>query len=93
MSIRNFGCFPNCISDCASSWSLFTFYSYCDIVNSFYYIFVEKKKVDFATGSDGNEWVWVMGEHRDDKTIEQILEEEAHAKALVAAEREAEELR
>ena len=44
-------------------------------------------------GSDGNEWVWVMGEHKDDKTIEQILEEESQAKALVAAEREAEELR
>ena len=36
----------------------------------------------------------MMGEHKfkDDKTIEQILEEEAQAKALVAAEREAEEL-
>ena len=45
------------------------------------------------TGSDGNEWVWVMGEHKDDKSIEQILEEEAQEKARLAAEREAEELR
>ena len=35
----------------------------------------------------------MMGEHKDDKTIEQILEEEAQAKALVVAEREVEELR
>ena len=34
-----------------------------------------------------------MGEHKDDKTIEEILEEEAQAKALLEAEREAEEIR
>ena len=49
--------------------------------------------MEFVTGSDGNEWVWVMGEHKDDKTIEQILEEEAQAKALLEAEWEAQELR
>lgn len=52
-----------------------------------------KKGVSFLKGSDGNEWVWVMGEHPSDKSIEQILEEEAQAKALLEAEREAEELR
>lgn len=52
-----------------------------------------KKTVNFLTGNDGNEWVWVMGEHKNDKSIEQILEEEAQAKALLEAEREAEELR
>jgi len=34
-----------------------------------------------------------MGEHKDDKTIEQILEEEARQKATQQAKREAEELR
>ena len=44
-------------------------------------------------GSDGNPWVWVMGEHADDKTIEEILEEEVLEKAHVLAEQEAEKLR
>lgn len=52
-----------------------------------------KKHVGFKKGKDGNDWVWVMGEHKDDKTIEQILEEEAHAKALQEAEKEAMQLR
>lgn len=51
------------------------------------------KKVDFLLGDDGNEWVWVMGEHKNDKSIEQILEEEAQLKAKLQAEKEAEELR
>lgn len=44
-------------------------------------------------GADGREWVWVMGEHKDDKTIEQIMEEEAQLKAKLQAEKEAEEKR
>lgn len=52
-----------------------------------------KKHVDFMKGKDGNDWVWVMGEHKNDKTIEQILEEEAQAKAIQEAEREARLLR
>lgn len=40
-----------------------------------------KKSVNFLTGIDGEPWVWVMGEHPDDKTIEEILEEEAREKA------------
>ncbi|XP_060605822.1 SH2 domain-containing protein 4B-like [Ruditapes philippinarum] len=51
------------------------------------------KKVEFLRGDDGNEWVWVMGDHANDKTIEQIMEEEAQRKAIEQAEKEAEELR
>lgn len=51
------------------------------------------KKVNFMKGADGNDWVWVMGDHKDDKSIEEIMEEEAQRKALEQAEREAEELR
>ncbi|BFZ03661.1 hypothetical protein BsWGS_06700 [Bradybaena similaris] len=54
---------------------------------------IGKKKVDFLLGKDGSEWVWVMGEHPLDKTIEQILEEETKATALQLAEAEAEALR
>ncbi|XP_059472300.1 SH2 domain-containing protein 4B-like [Neocloeon triangulifer] len=53
----------------------------------------EKKKVQFLTSNDGEPWVWVMGEHKDDKSIEQILEEEAREKAIMQAKKEAEELR
>ncbi|KAK3782134.1 hypothetical protein RRG08_032892 [Elysia crispata] len=48
-----------------------------------------KKRVDFLKGRDGCEWVWVMGEHANDKSIEQILEEEAHMEAQKLAEAEA----
>ena len=47
----------------------------------------------FLQGSDGKEWVWIMGEHKDDKSLEQILEEEAQENARLLAEREAEALR
>ena len=57
------------------------------------YVLPGKKRVEFLTGTDDQEWVWVMGEHKDDKSIEQILEEEAIEKARVQAQREAEELR
>lgn len=60
---------------------------------SFDLCFVGGKKVDFLLGADGSEWVWVMGEHKDDKSVEQILEEEAQLKAKIQAEKEAEELR
>lgn len=33
------------------------------------------------SGADGNPWTWVMGEHCDDKSIEEILEAEAHLQA------------
>jgi len=52
-----------------------------------------KKKVDFLLGADGHPWVWVMGEHKDDKTIDEILEKEAREEARKMAEKEAEQLR
>ena len=51
------------------------------------------RHVGFLQGSDGREWVWIMGEHKDDKSLEQILEEEAQENARLLAEREAEALR
>jgi SH2 domain-containing protein 4A len=44
-------------------------------------------------GSDGEPWVWVMGEHPDDLSIEEILELEAREKARRQAEKEAEQMR
>ncbi|CAL1540523.1 unnamed protein product [Lymnaea stagnalis] len=52
-----------------------------------------KKKVEFMKGRDGCDWVWVMGEHKNDKSIEQILEEEAHTMAGKLADAEAQALR
>lgn len=52
-----------------------------------------KKSVSFLKGIDGEPWVWVMGEHKDDKSIEEILKEEAIEKARKIAEKEAAELR
>ena len=49
-----------------------------------------KKKVQFKCGSDGNDYVWVMGDHKNDKSVEQIMEEEAIAKSLKDAEKEME---
>ena len=57
------------------------------------YFSAGKKKVQFLAGKDGNEWVWVMGNHPDDIPIEEILEREAIEKAMKQAEKEAEELR
>ena len=37
--------------------------------------------------------MWIMGEHKNDKSLEQILEEEAQERARLLAESEAEELR
>ncbi|XP_044272544.1 SH2 domain-containing protein 4A-like [Tribolium madens] len=53
----------------------------------------KKKTVSFLKGEDGEPWVWVLGEHKDDKTIEEILKEETIEKARKMAEKEAEELR
>jgi hypothetical protein len=43
----------------------------------------------WVTGSDGDVWVWVMGEHPKDLSIEQILENESKDKARRLAEKEA----
>lgn len=39
-------------------------------------------------GEDGEVWVWVMGEHKDDLTIEQITEKRALEEARQLAEKE-----
>lgn len=41
----------------------------------------------------GEPWTWIMGEHKDDKSIEQIIEGEAREAARVQAEHETEHLR
>lgn len=48
-----------------------------------------RRKVEFKMGSNGEPWTWVMGEHPNDKSIEQMLEEEAQEKARSLAEQEA----
>lgn len=53
----------------------------------------KNKQVNWLMAKDGKPWVWVMGEHERDKTIDQILEEEAQACARAQAEKEAAELR
>ncbi|XP_059608626.1 SH2 domain-containing protein 4A-like [Phlebotomus argentipes] len=52
-----------------------------------------KKTVTFLMGEDGDPWVWVMGEHPNDKTIDEILAEEAQLRARELAEQETQELR
>lgn len=54
---------------------------------------LKKYSVEFLLGSDGEPWVWVMGEHENDKSIEQILGDEAQRKARELAEQETKELR
>lgn len=56
-------------------------------------LFADAKTVQFLNGSDGDPWVWVMGEHPDDLPIEAILEQEAREAARQQAEREAQQLR
>ncbi|XP_018323856.1 SH2 domain-containing protein 4A [Agrilus planipennis] len=51
------------------------------------------KSVSFMHGADGEPWVWVMGEHENDKSIDEILREEAIEKARQLAEQETVELR
>lgn len=46
------------------------------------------RRVQWVTGSDGDVWVWVMGEHPKDLSIEQILENESKDKARRLAEKE-----
>lgn len=53
----------------------------------------KKKHVQFLKDANGEPWVWIMGEHPEDKSIEEILAEEAKQKALKLAELETKELR
>lgn len=52
-----------------------------------------RKSVSFMEGVDGAPWVWVMGEHENDLSIEDILQNEAREKARELAEKEANEMR
>lgn len=54
---------------------------------------MNKKKVKFLLGIDDEPWVWVMGEHENDRSIDDILREEAAEKARLLAEKETEKLR
>ncbi|CAI5449692.1 unnamed protein product [Caenorhabditis angaria] len=47
-----------------------------------------KRRVKWRVGIDGEVWVWVMGAHEKDKTIEEILDEENREKAHELAMRE-----
>lgn len=51
------------------------------------------KNVSFMHGKDGKEWVWVMGDHRNDRTIQQILDDEAQRNADKQADIELEKQR
>ncbi|CAG9767371.1 unnamed protein product [Ceutorhynchus assimilis] len=53
----------------------------------------KKKSVSFLKGVDGEPWVWVMGEHENDRSIEDILNEEAIEEARKIAEKETEQMR
>lgn len=49
--------------------------------------------MEFLIDAEGDPWTWVMGEHSEDRTIEQILEEEEREAARQLAEQEAQQLR
>ncbi|CAD6197109.1 unnamed protein product [Caenorhabditis auriculariae] len=48
----------------------------------------KKKSLKWLKGTDGEVWVWVMGEHSTDRSIEEILDEEARHQAHALAVRE-----
>lgn len=52
-----------------------------------------KALVTFQLGEDGEPWVWVMGEHTNDRSIDDILAEEVQLRAREMAEIETKELR
>lgn len=52
-----------------------------------------QRRIQFLTGADGEPWVWVMGEHENDRSIEEILADEAKLRARKLAEIETKELR
>lgn len=51
------------------------------------------KTVEFLLGADQSPWVWVMGEHSEDKSIDEIIYKEVREEARKKAETEAEILR
>ncbi|MBN3283078.1 SH24A protein, partial [Polyodon spathula] len=52
-----------------------------------------EKSVKWLLGSDNDVWVWVMGEHLQDKTYDQICDDIMAERARQQAQREAEEIR
>ncbi|XP_026996917.2 SH2 domain-containing protein 4A [Tachysurus fulvidraco] len=54
---------------------------------------VSVKTVSWMKASDSDVWVWVMGEHPDDKPYDQICDEIMAERAALQAQKEAEELR
>ncbi|XP_026797525.2 SH2 domain-containing protein 4A [Pangasianodon hypophthalmus] len=54
---------------------------------------VSAKAVSWLKASDSEVWVWVMGEHPDDKPYDQICDEIMAERAALQAQKEAEELR
>lgn len=52
-----------------------------------------QRRIQFLLGADGEPWVWVMGEHENDRSIEEILADEAKLRARKLAEIETKELR
>ncbi|XP_051541195.1 SH2 domain-containing protein 4A-like [Myxocyprinus asiaticus] len=57
------------------------------------HIKVSQKCVSWMKGMDDDVWVWVMGEHPDDKPYDQICDEIMTERAALQAQREAEQLR
>lgn len=54
---------------------------------------VSGKSVSWMKGLDEDVWVWVMGEHPEDKPYDQICDEIMGERAALQAQREAEKLR
>lgn len=52
-----------------------------------------RRAVRFLQGEDGEPWVWVMGEHLNDRSIDEILADEAKQRARELAEIETKEFR
>ena len=50
-------------------------------------------RVSFLEDREGQPWTWVMGEHPDDKTVEQMIDDETKEIARQQAELETDELR
>lgn len=53
----------------------------------------DRRGIQWLLGSDGEVWVWVMGEAPGDKPFEDIVEELMEERARKQAQREAQELR
>lgn len=54
---------------------------------------VSLKTVSWLKALDSEVWVWVMGEHPNDKPYDQICDEIMAERAALQAQKEAEELR